>query len=188
MKLVKITGRSTGLAKEVIASLSELGFVVRGYGVGDIDLNNTPSVVETVRDADVFINNANYRFSQTEILNELFKVWRDDPTKHIINISSRAAQPNISKGYLYAAQKAALEHMANNLIYNSDRMCKISTITLGLLNGDAHSVSYKAVASQIAAMINSSDECQITNITLQHTENYQLVQALKAARLKNGNK
>lgn len=188
MKLVKLTGRSTGLAKEIITTFGEWGFDVRGYGVGDIDLENTQSVVELMRDADVFINNANYKFTQTEILYELFKVWKDDPNKHIINISSRAAQPNISKGYLYAAQKAALEHLANNLVYNSDKKCRISTIALGLLNGVEHSTPYSSVVTEIAKIIDSPLNCETVHITLQHSENYQVIQALKAARLKNGNK
>lgn len=188
MKLVKLTGRSTGLAKEIVSTFNNWGFEVRGYGIGDIDLENTQSVVEAVRDADVFINNANYKFTQTEILYELFKVWKDDSSKHIINISSRAAQPNISKGYLYAAQKAALEHLANNLVYNSDKKCRISTIALGLLNGVEHSTPYSNVVTAIAGIIDSPIDCETVHLSIQHTENYQTVQALKAARLKNGNK
>ena len=74
---------------------------------------------------DIFINCAAVDFKQTELLNECFNEWRNDSSKLIINIGSRAYKPNISKGYLYAAQKAALNHLADNLIYNSDRKCGI---------------------------------------------------------------
>ena len=52
---------------------------------------------------DVFINNACVGFSQAELLNDVFHEWRDDPNKLIINISSRAAKPNLSQGYLYSS-------------------------------------------------------------------------------------
>ncbi len=65
---------------------------------------------------DIFINNANVGFSQTDLLNEAFSEWRDDSKKLIINIGSRAGRPNISKGYLYGAQKAALNHLAISVV------------------------------------------------------------------------
>ena len=64
---------------------------------------------------DIFINCAHVGFEQTNLLMKAFEAWKYNPSKKIINISSRAAQPNISLGYLYSAQKAALNHLANNL-------------------------------------------------------------------------
>ena len=39
---------------------------------------------------DIFINCAHVDFKQTELLNDCFAEWRNDSTKLIINISSRA--------------------------------------------------------------------------------------------------
>ena len=64
------------------------------------------------RHFDIFINNAPVK--QAELLNEAYGEWKNDSSKLIINISSRAAKPNISKGYLYSAEKAALNHLADN--------------------------------------------------------------------------
>ena len=85
---------------------------------------------------DVFINNAHVGFSQATLLQKWFDVCRYDKSKTIINISSRAALPNLSKGYSYGAQKAALDHLADNLTYNSDKLCKIITINLGMLEDE----------------------------------------------------
>jgi NADP-dependent 3-hydroxy acid dehydrogenase YdfG len=185
MKQIKLTGRSSGLAKILIEHLSSLGYEVQGYGKGDIDLENTTDVIEKIKDADIFINNANHKFTQAEILFELFNEWKDDPEKMIINISSRAAQPNISKGYLYAAQKAALDHLANNLVYNTDgKKCRITTISLGLLNKEHHALSYHQVAATIATLIGQPQPTETVHLSIQHSSCYQEVQALKASKIK----
>jgi NADP-dependent 3-hydroxy acid dehydrogenase YdfG len=184
MKQIKLTGRSSGLAKALIDHLSRRGHQVQGYGKGDIDLENTADVIEKIKDADIFINNANHKFTQTEILFHLFNEWKYDSKKIIINISSRAAQPNISKGYLYAAQKAALEHLANNLVYNTTgKRCRIVTISLGLLNKEHHALSYQQVAEAIETLINQPETVEINHLSIQHASCYQEVQALKAKKL-----
>jgi NADP-dependent 3-hydroxy acid dehydrogenase YdfG len=181
MKRVKLTGSKSGFAPALIRVLSDNGYRARGYGVGEIDLEQPADVARIVSDADVFVNNANHGFSQAEILFELFKLWKDDPAKHIINISSRAAQPNISKGYLYAAQKAALEHLANNLTYNSLKKCKISTVAIGLMREQGHyAVPYTDVAKSICQVIESKYE--IPFLAIQHGAPYPEVQAWKALR------
>ena len=131
---------------------------------------------------DIFINCAHVDFKQTELLNECYHEWKDDSTKLIINISSRAAKPNISKGYLYAAQKAALNHLADNLVYNSDRRCGIVTLNLGLLeHPEVPSLTYDEVIDAIKEIIFYwyTDRPTSTEITLQHRENYRENQKLK---------
>jgi len=131
---------------------------------------------------DIFINCAHVDFKQTELLNECYHEWKDDTTKLIINISSRAAKPNISKGYLYAAQKAALNHLADNLVYNSDRRCGIVTLNLGLLeHPEVPSLTYDEVIDAIKEIIFYwyTDRPTSTEITLQHRENYRENQKLK---------
>ena len=49
---------------------------------------------------DAFINCVHVEFEQCFLLMDAFESWRYDDSKTIINISSRASQPNISKGYL----------------------------------------------------------------------------------------
>ncbi len=124
---------------------------------------------------DVFINCAHVGFKQTELLNDCFAEWKNDSTKLIINISSRAAKSNISKGYLYSAQKAALNHLADNLVYNSDRRCGIITLNLGLMeHEEVASLSYDQVIDTIKEIIFNwyTSRPTMTEITLQHRENY----------------
>ena len=131
---------------------------------------------------DIFINNASVGFSQTDLLNEAFSEWRHDSNKLIINIGLRAGRPNISKGYLYGAQKAALNHLADNLNYNSDRKCGIITLNLGLVEHvEIPSLTYDEVVDCIENLIVDwySGRAVMTNLTLEHRENYIEVQQYK---------
>ena len=47
---------------------------------------------------DVFLNCAHVGFSQVELLFEPYENWKNDKEKLIINFSSRAYKPNVSKG------------------------------------------------------------------------------------------
>jgi len=126
---------------------------------------------------DVFINCAHVEWEQSKMLYEAFKAYRNDDSKTIINISSRAVQPNISKGYLYAAQKSSLAHLSNNLTYNSDKKCKVSTLHLGLLeHEELPSLDYVEVLGFVKMIAFRTDNIDIPEITIQHRANYQEVQ------------
>jgi hypothetical protein len=97
-------------------------------------------------------------------------------------------QPNISKGYLYAAQKSSLRHLSNNLTYNSDKRCKVSTVHLGLLEHDElPSLDYVEVLGFIKMIAFRTDNIDIPEITIQHKANYQEVQAEKEAIMETEN-
>lgn len=129
---------------------------------------------EPVED-NILINCEHKDFKQVELFDLYFNKWRKQKDKHIVNISSRAAQPNISKGYLYAAQKAALNHYTNNVVYNSDKLCRVTTLNLGLMKHKTlPSISYQDVADTIESIINN--DLDVPEITIQHTANYQKVQ------------
>ena len=148
---VAITG-STGLAgniKTVIEATPYLGDKHK------VDSFRTSSHID-FKQYDVFINCANIGFDQVQLLEDCFKFFKDHKKKTIVNISSRAHQPNISKGYMYAAQKAALTHYANNLVYNNaQKRCRIMTVHLGLLN-EYHSFDSSPTAIQWSFEVESS--------------------------------
>lgn len=131
---------------------------------------------------DVFINNAHVDFKQCDLLSEWFNEWRYDDTKLIINISSRAGLSNLSKGYLYAAQKSALDHLADNLVYNSNKLCRITTINLGMLEDTLPSLKYDEVCDLISTIIMLPKHLEIPRVFFQHSSNYEGVQRLKSYR------
>lgn len=179
---IGITGK-TGLAKAIAGALQDHtiytprveDFTMNGLNFWGFDTRNS-------NELDILINHAHKNFDQTRILYFAYQAWKDKKDKYIINISSRAHQPNISKGHMYAAQKASLNHLTNNLVYNSDKLCRISTINLGLLNDDDFpSLTHKEVADAIEFLIDMPTHIEIPEITIQHAANYQEVQADKQA-------
>ena len=180
---IAITG-SSGLAKiikDTLEATPHIGntFEVTPIRCEDITSNGTQCWVFTgYRPADVLINLAHQ--DQSEILSIAHEAWESEKTKYIINISSRASQPNISKGYKYASEKAQLNHLANNLQYNSKKRYKMTTINLGLLNDEnLPSVKHQDVAGLIYKLITSYPEYEIADVTLQAHANYQSVQSDK---------
>ena len=135
-------------------------------------------------DYDVFINNAHVGFEQCALFSKCLDVWKYDSTKLIINISSRAAYPNLSKGVMYAAQKAALDHMSDNLVFNSDKRCRITTLNLGLLNDDLPSLTYLEVCDMMRYIIELPEHLDIPKIGFQHVHNYQDIQHQKNIRMR----
>ncbi|MDB2516493.1 hypothetical protein N9X22_04420 [Planktomarina temperata] len=176
---IAITG-SSGLAEAVIRLLSCKKVNGCSCEIKSIRIGENVEFDEF----DCFINLAHLNFEQVNIFFAFFEKWRTNGSKYIINISSRAAQPNISKGYLYAAQKAALNHLATNVIYNSDKECRITTINLGLIEHDLPSLKYEEIADIVEMLLTSPSHIEIPEITVQHKMNYQLVQRQKAELLK----
>ena len=134
---------------------------------------------------DIFINYAHVGFKQVELLEYVFNEWKADTSKLIINISSRAAQPNISCGYMYAAQKAALNHYANNLTYNCiSKQCRITTLNLGLMPhaySKLPSLDWGHAYEMIKTIINT--DVDIPDLTMQHSYNYKMLQQDKGIYL-----
>lgn len=163
----------------VTGSSKLAGFIVNKYKADsirveqEVDKNNY----------DVFINNAHVGFSQSNLLYEWFDCWKDDPSKLIINVSSRAGLSNLSVGYLYAAQKASLDHLSDNLVYNSHKRCRITTLNLGLLEDKLPSVKYEEVGHLLDFILSLPQHLEIPRVFLQHSENYKVVQNLKKLQL-----
>ena len=179
---VAITG-STGLAKTIIDTLEATPYNGKQIEVMSERMENITVNGNTWwgwEQYDVLINFAYDDFEQTKILELAHNAWKDDNSKYIINFSSRAAQPNISKGYLYSAAKASLNHLANNYQCNSDKKYKMTTLNLGLLDSPLPSVSRTEIAGLVHKLITSFPELEIADMTLQAHHNYGDVQDLKS--------
>lgn len=178
---VAITGKS-GLGGKIADYLRNFGhYEITQFSSADFSIEYADAVVDKIKDHDVFINLAHLRFKQTELLMGVFEHWKNDPHKLIINFSSRAKYDNISKGYMYAAQKASLNHLANNLTFNSDKQCRMCTLNLGLLEHDLDSLSHDWVVQFIVYIMDLPEWIEMPEVTIQHSANYQEVQSAKEA-------
>lgn len=85
---IAITGHTAGIGKELTKQLEEKGHTV--IGISRREKNNIRRIEHTaslVEDADLFINNAQSNYAQTELLYELWKRWHGKK-KYIWNIST----------------------------------------------------------------------------------------------------
>ena len=89
MKVI-ITG-TTGLAKAIAGALANDHYVKTTRIEDIIDNHVTWWGFEQY---DVLINHAHKDFDQTKILEIAYRAWEKDSGKLIVNISSRASQPN----------------------------------------------------------------------------------------------
>jgi NAD(P)-dependent dehydrogenase (short-subunit alcohol dehydrogenase family) len=118
----------------------------------------------------------------------VYNIWKDKPDKYIININSRAKYPNISKGYMYSASKAALSQLSNSLRFKEDKKCRITDINPGLLESDLPSMTYDELAKWIVYLINAAVDIEIGEISLWHRTSYVDVQNQKQIKLNESRK
>ena len=139
-----------------------------------------------IDDYDVFLNCAHVGFRQCWLLEKFHNAWLKDHTKYIINFSSRAAKPNISKGLMYSTQKAALNHMADLITYTTEKRYKMTVLNLGLLERpglEDISTQYRAVCTLLEDLIWKHEigfPNEHSEITFQHKINYRTAQELKS--------
>lgn len=132
---IAITGHTSGIGQAFAKYLSSRGHEILGLSKRDgNNIRNIPKILEKILECDMWINNAQTGYAQTELLYKVVEVWRDDRSKMIWNISTMMTQdpgvPEIS-GLSYTSlaeyknQKRALEDAFRQLKSNRVRMCLI---------------------------------------------------------------
>lgn len=135
---IAITGHSKGIGKACFDLLDKdhevIGFS-RSNGFNIVD--QFSSIVRAVKNCDVFVNNAHQGYTQVDLLNAVFEMWKDNPNKTIVNISSLSKYPGLSGNQTgYSATKAALSHQAFILMFKTDRKCRMININPGYVETD----------------------------------------------------
>ena len=129
-----ITGHTSGLGKALTQyediKDNYIGFS-RSTGYDISDLNCRKQIIEEANNCQIFINNAYNGFAQTDLLYELFDVWKDRD-KFIINISSNTTDGVKLFPHLYSAHKHSLEKAGEQLA-NSFYPCMVTTLKYGYL-------------------------------------------------------
>jgi|TARA_E500000318_G_scaffold14281_1_gene13926 NAD(P)-dependent dehydrogenase (short-subunit alcohol dehydrogenase family) len=187
MKIL-ITGSSKGLGKSLFNKLENIESTNKEiYNLNsDKGINKIINKIKN-NNYDVFINNAHAHFAQTKLLSSVFNLWKDQ-NKTIVNIISRAAYPNISKGFMYASSKASLSFLSNSLKFNTNKKCKIIDINPGLLNSKLPSLSNDEMADIIIWCLNQPKHIEIGEISAWHSAPYVDVQKQKQILLNESRK
>lgn len=164
MKIV-ITGHTRGLGKSFLEVFAKNGHTVVGFSTSTgVDISNNEhrnTVLASLEDADVFINNAYDSTGQTLLLEKSIELW-DKKDKFIINIGSKCTTAFFNeiknpfvKTFIdkYSEEKLKQEQlMRTRLTQSSPRLLNISA---GVINTEMAALldSPKMNPDQIAELV-----------------------------------
>lgn len=117
---IAITGHTAGIGQALAEQYTSLGHEILGLSKRDgNNIRNTPKIVEQILPCDMFINNAQAGYAQTELLFEVAQCWAGTG-KQIMVISTMMTQDPVSvlPGLdmdQYRIQKVALEESVKQL-------------------------------------------------------------------------
>jgi NAD(P)-dependent dehydrogenase (short-subunit alcohol dehydrogenase family) len=118
---IAITGHSAGIGQAFARIFAEQGHEIVGLDRRNgYNIRSVPKVAAMIEPCDWFINNAQVGFAQTELLIEVYRLWKDIPNKRIINISTIMTSHPVSTlpgldMTAYRIQKKALEETHHQL-------------------------------------------------------------------------
>ena len=117
---IAITGHTAGIGQALAQEYQQAGHEIVGLSKREgNNIRNIPKICDQIESCDVFVNNAQAGYAQTELLFEMVKRWQGT-SKHIIVISTMMAQDPVSMlpGLdmdQYRLQKVALEEAVHQL-------------------------------------------------------------------------
>jgi nucleoside-diphosphate-sugar epimerase len=90
---IAITGHTAGIGQSLAKILQDRGHDIVGLSKrhGD-NIKNIPKIVEKISPCDMFINNAQAGYAQTELLYAVWEKWQGQPGKHIWCIGTMMTQ------------------------------------------------------------------------------------------------
>ena len=122
---IAITGHTNGIGKSFCQYLASREHEIIGLSKREgNNIRNIPKIVEQIMPCDLWINNAQSGYAQTELFLKMIDAWKDSTNKMIWNISTVMAAdynmpviPGMSNIQLceYRNQKRALEDAAKSV-------------------------------------------------------------------------
>lgn len=173
---IAITGHSAGIGQALSKIYESQGHEIIGLSrrVG-YNIRSIPKVVSMIEPCDIFINNAQAGFAQTELLFAVYEAWQQQ-NKTIINISTMmTSEPNSSLPGLnmmqYYVQKKALEEAIIQLrgLHQWPRLCLVKPGGIATQPGQSSPRPYANVnawAQQIINVFNSGPDLEVYEIAL----------------------
>jgi|GEM_PF-1223590 len=118
---IAITGHTSGIGQGLFKAFENLNHDVIGYsrlnGYNLAEPGTITNIISSIRDlnCDTLIINAYYGYSQIELLYSAANLWKNDPDKTIITISSNSGDGIKNFSHPYAIHKSALDKAAEQL-------------------------------------------------------------------------
>lgn len=119
---IAITGHTAGIGQALAEVYASQGHEIVGLSRRNgYNIHSIERLTDMIQPCDIFINNAQSGFAQTELLFSVHKRWKDLKDKQIIVISTMMTQEPISSEEftLYRIQKLALEQAVQDLMFNN---------------------------------------------------------------------
>jgi NADP-dependent 3-hydroxy acid dehydrogenase YdfG len=142
---IAITGHSAGIGAALTRAYQSYGHEIVGLSRRDgNNIRNTEKICDLIEPCDVFINNAQAGYAQTELLFEMSRRWVNS-RKHIVVISTMMTQdpvsvlPGLDMDH-YRLQKVALEQAVQQL-----RQKKLQIAFTIVRPGDIATAQHKTV-------------------------------------------
>ena len=130
---IAVTGHSAGIGQALTKIYTEQDHEVIGLSRRNgYNIRSLPKVAGMIEPCDMFINNAQIGYAQTELLFEVWRRWQGQQ-KYIINISTQMTDmvlPPKEEWDEYIIQKKALE-LANQLLENRNPWPRLLLIRPG---------------------------------------------------------
>lgn len=109
---IAITGHSAGIGQAIAKIYANQGHEIIGLSRRNgCNIRSTLKMAGTIEPCDMFINNAQVGFAQTELLFEVWRRW-EGQKKTIVNISTQMTElllPPVQEWDEYLVQKKTLE-------------------------------------------------------------------------------
>ena len=132
---IAITGHSAGIGQALAKQYEKRGHEIIGLSRRNgYNIRNLPKVSNQIESCDMFINNAQVGFAQTELFWEVWTRWRGQQ-KTIVNISTQMTSTNLApreEWDQYLIQKKTLE-LAHNQCVQRDKKLKLILINPGMI-------------------------------------------------------
>jgi hypothetical protein len=181
MMRIAITGHKHGIGKAFAEQLSARSHEIIGVSRSDGEnIRRIPHTASIIEPCDLFINNAQSQFAQTELFYEVWSRWKNLSTpKWIWNIGTQMTQSpsnSVLEGHtdveisLYRTQKKALETATEQLQWKA-RWPKISMIRPGEVNTQKISEDGSNVNTWVSSVINTftlHENIHIREISIGH--------------------
>lgn len=149
---IYITGTNRGLGAETKKLLFSLGHDITGLSRPNHDLSkNLDDFVK--KDFDIYINNAYYEYTQTQLL---YRLYEENVNRNctIINISGISPDRSFDHIRQEAAHKSSLDKAARQLqdLYNE---CKVILLKPGKIGSNNYPTGYDKITNKhLAQTIN----------------------------------
>lgn len=182
---IAITGHTSGIGKEFSKQLSARGHEIVGISRREgHNIRRTQSVCSLIEPCDLFINNAQNSYAQTELFFEMWRRWQGQK-KSIWNISTMMTESPVNTSpdnqddhtmSQYYNQKVSLELATKQLKYKNSKPY-VSIIRPGGVatqeKFDNHNKEKTAVwVKNVIDIFSLHENLYVSEISLGHTKNH----------------